>query len=144
MTAPIGTIVEGTLQPREWIEGLRALIDILDTSPETRAELTAQLDQAAVTEDPADIDAVITAIQPTLPPYCILSTHPGDGACLGVWIDWKAVEADMADGTIAHVDHPDHAPPDAPYAIVIGWTRSTAEATLYRRDGSTWTEVWAI
>lgn len=83
------------------------------------------------------------------PDYCYFGAHPGDGADYGVWVIeelftdttqggydgccWRLSEGNSpTDESIA---------PEYLYALAVN---DHGNATLYRRSGSRWTEVWAI
>ena len=47
-----------------------------------------------------DIDALFDILGNHVPDYCYFASHPGDGACYGVWVDFDGINEDRHFGEI--------------------------------------------
>lgn len=159
-TLPIGSISTGTLRTEDL---LPTLLDELSALRLTRTEratvrdIRKRMDAAEQvepeagerepvdyfeTDDAEDDYATLCDIANNhVPAYCYFGSHEGDGADMGVW-----PVADLFigsnrhggyDGCIGHTrDQRTY-----PYALEVN---DHGNATLYRRAGRRWIEVWSV
>lgn len=157
-TLPIGTISEGTLRPEDLIPALLYALDRLHLSKAERAMLTA-IRAESQAEDYSDgtgaaeaLDELSQIAEAHVPDYCTYGSTGGDGACFGVWPMIDAFDDQV---------YRSHALPGEPSTPVPGFTRATwkheytdqpywlyvndhGNATLYRKAGRRWIEVWSV
>jgi hypothetical protein len=161
-TIPLGTISEGTLRPEDLIPAYISVLEDLRLTKAERAQLFSiqrrtkiyerdddwTLDQASY-----DLDDLISIIENHLPDYSYFGSLEGDGACFGVW-------ATIPDSDDDQVFRRNDTPPSSmnqswqstdegtryrkgnyPYWLHVN---DHGNATLYRRAGNRWIEVWGI
>lgn len=166
----VGTISHGTLRMEDLIPALAGELDRLQLSRAERKAVREALSwdpdtgcvhgepHAPVCADcetePDDLYEALTEIADAhVPDYCYFGAHEGDGADIGVWVSWDAIDEagfgkypelvrsrkDIDARTIAR-EHP-----DATHALEVN---DHGNATLYRKvrrgRGYTWREVWSV
>ena len=101
----IGSVVSGTLRPRDLIEAFADELASLDSAGKYR-NLVAEA--RALDPDSDDATEVLSELEQSLgelsPPYVFFGAHPGDGADFGYWVDHEAIERDRREGTLPSGD----------------------------------------
>lgn len=148
---PLGSIISGTTRAAD---RLPALLDAADSVHLTRTE------RAIITsvkrawgklegdDELVDLDEmlqdVFNVMESHVPDYCRLGNCEGDGADLGVWVDWDAIE---------HADdiHRSPNPPSISYSNKLMdppdywlYINDHGNETLYRRAGTRFIECWSL
>lgn len=161
-TLPIGSISSGTLRMEDLIPALVGALEGLRLTREERKTLadvrraSEHADRVISSEaegedcvdywqnDAADdYDALTQIADAHCPDYCYFGSTAGDGAEIGVWPSWDGLRDAEHDRTLTRVDG----------ALPIPFSRHITHAlqvndhgnaTLYRRAGRRWLEVWSI
>ena len=147
-TLDIGSVSEGTLRLEDLIP---ALLDALEPLALSRGERSTvrsvrkseQKEGYYYSDDAGyDYDDLLDIAQNHSPSYCVFGTHPGDGASIGCWPDWDAIEEAVRDGEIVKGE----GVPSARYwrADYFLQVNDHGNATLYRRAGNRVTEEWGV
>lgn len=145
-TLPIGTVSEGTLRPEDLLDTFLDAAQELRLTRHERAAVRAiakrwqefdasAVDTDVVTDDVTELECILST---HVPDYAYFGTLEGDGACFGVWPSFGSLDDDgidrVADLPIAN----SHAP------LTILQVNDHGNATLYRRAGRRWIEVWSV
>lgn len=145
-TLPIGTISSGTLRLKDLIPSLAYDLDQLRLSraerKTVREALAADVESAADDADnigPIYLDhlyeELTTIAESHTPDYAYFGSLEGDGAEIGVWPSLEDTD-DLPRGE-SYQD----APNDATHFLEVN---DHGNATLYRRAGRRWLEVWSV
>lgn len=153
-TLEIGSIVHGTCRNADIIPELLPLVQ--EFCPAEYAQLTTGswgvIPSHALEDDDADwwdseaacelVAVLVDLLHDFVPPYCYVGSHTGDGADIGVWPDWDAVEMAVQDEELVEVVAGDEFPGDVNEVLVVN---DHGNAQLHvRQEGGQWQEVWAI
>ncbi len=149
-TLSLGVISEATLRLEDLIPALLWDVRRLRLSRQERIDVSAidrrnaddyQTLPDGETEDDArqfDYERLTEIAENHLPDYSYFGSTDGDGACIGVW--------PSLDAAVEEFDRVAELP-----AIVKGYSPSHVlqvsdhgNATLYRRAGNRWIEVWSV
>lgn len=133
-------ISEGTLRTEDLIpayldvlEGLRLSRDERKTVREVEA-FVARGDGDYYGED---VDALADIIEAHCAPYCYFGSHPGDGACIGVWADIDTLQRDVEEENWRETEPGRHVSPNGRTVRVVS---DHGNVSLYRNGR----EVWGI
>jgi hypothetical protein len=142
-TLSIGVISEGTLNPQDLA---CACLPLVENIPDFPAALLTELKGVANGSLEDDDSMILADVWDTLsehvPAYCYFGPIEGDGACIGVWPDWYAIDMDERDGEILRVsDLSDTDDWGGSFALLVN---DHGNVTLYERDGDDWHEVWSV
>lgn len=108
MWIPLGPYSDGSLRQRDLEYALSAALDALAArNPQLRDQLRAI--------DELPYDDAVERLNDLLPHGVYYGGHYGDPACVGIWVDWDAVEWDSA----PVISDPRDAG-DADWALVVG------------------------
>lgn len=96
-------ISEGTLRPEDLIPACLDVLEGLRLSRDERktvADIARDSDREGYYEDDDnlpedDISNLANILSAHCAPYCYFGSHPGDGACIGVWADLESLERDI-------------------------------------------------
>jgi hypothetical protein len=143
-TLPIGSLSTGTLKPEDILPDLfyaSRRIRVSAAARRTLQKLEREFDSAEddSLSDDLLVRVVLRVLEDYTPDYCYLGSHPGDGADIGVWPAWDAIEDGRRDRDIA--ESRETAGPEDRYVLDVN---DHGNATLYRRAGRRWIEVWAV
>lgn len=84
------------------------------------------------------------------PEYCYVGSTEGDGACIGCWPILEEVQRAVRDGEILGVSDTSELqgacrlPLSTDRAVFALHVNDHGNATLYRRAGQVWREVWSV
>ena len=93
MTATLGTVVSGTLQPFDLADAFATeLACFAPDHPLVKEWDSSSYDEDALTDEQLDelqflVDDLQDALQEFAPPFCYFGAHPGDGCDFGYWFD---------------------------------------------------------
>ena len=137
-TLPIGTVSEGTLRDEDLFDEFLWMAKSIRLSRDERQvvrtlEINVPQDEEALGEA---VGKLTNILENHVPDYCYFGALEGDGACFGVWVDWPSIEQARLDGEIAT-----RSASINQYALEVN---DHGNATLYRRAGTRWVEVWAV
>lgn len=164
---PLGTISEGTLRPEDLIPAyLDAIADIRVTRRErciadgirleTRFPTFYEPDGDTGSHDNLDhaIERLTEILESHVPDYCYFGTLEGDGACFGVWVsDEVLTPGARVDDLIRSEYSPSQwremcgrpgQPAEDHGCTYYLQVNDHGNATLYRRAGNRWVEVWSV
>lgn len=156
-TLPIGTISEGTLRTEDLITSLLWALEqikLTRTERDTVSRIRRESNRAESVEPEAgepepvtyfeteaaafDLEELQTIASDHCPEYCDFGSSEGDGARIGVWPSLDSVDADG----IERVAEMPTANAFAPYYVLQ--VSDHGNATLCRRAGNRWIEVWSV
>lgn len=155
-TLRIGSISTGTLRPEDILPELfyaGQQIRMSSGARQTLRKLEREFDARSEPESLSDImDEALSVLEDYTPDYCYLGSHPGDGADLGVWPSEELLSGTDDAGDVYRSDRlPGDARPaalrrdddynDEPYWLHVN---DHGNATLYRRAGRRWINVWSV
>ena len=169
-TLPIGVISEGTLRPEDLIPAYLSVLEDIRLTKDDRREVSKirrdfdawdpdseESTDVDLDNDPSVlVDELQTIAERYAPDYAYVGSLEGDGACFGVWASLEQVEDDcrshdgyvdphdprMRDQQVTKIDAgDDRAGILTPYVLEVS---DHGNATLYRRAGRAWKEVWSI
>lgn len=157
-TLSIGTISEGTLRPEDLIPAYLSALDGLRLTKAERATVREirrkELGDGTPTNDSQmgdsdelgyDVDELTQILESHVPDYCYFGTTEGDGACFGVWVDHDSVASEVQSyghrGLYSTQEEVLQAHPDSSHVMEVN---DHGNATLYRRAGNRWIEVWSV
>lgn len=155
-TLRLGTISEGTLRPEDLIPAYLSALDGIRLSKAERKtvrDVRYEWERSAVDYDGADelIEDLTNIIDAHCPDYAYFGTSEGDGACFGVWADIASAQEDARGNprNIITNDGPDDDGgfPGAAKSRGLDYflrVNDHGNATLYRRAGNRWIEVWSV
>lgn len=146
-TLPLGTISEGTLRPEDLIP---AYLSALDEIRLSKAERMLVRGLAKDVDTPQDdrkhsvyrddiVDELTNILEAHCPDYTYFGSLEGDGACFGIWP--QPFDEITDDIDVSHVNAGDPFPTDLPFVLSV---TDHGNATLYRRAGKRWIEVWSV
>lgn len=98
-SARIGSVTSGTFRPEDL---LHAFADELESLGGRRYNRFVNRARRIRSESEARdvLEDLEQALEALSPPYCYFGAHPGDGADIGYWPDWDAIESDRRDGSL--------------------------------------------
>lgn len=156
-TLPIGTISSGTLRPEDLIPAYADALSGIRLSAHDRQQVRSivrEYEQCAALGDTDEtlnddlVDELRMIAENYVPAYCYVGSTDGDGAEIGVWPSWEAIDDDARSsntGSIARASKTHTARELAhhgqDYALEVNDHGNT---TLYRRAGRRWVECWAV
>jgi len=160
-TLPLGVLSEGTLRVEDIAPELLDAIGALTLSRADRQQINNlrrewQLLDGVDSEDTAPGDGSSMTVgeqrdfilddlyqlgETYVPDYCYLGSADGDGACIGVWVSWDSVESDRIGRYAEIASSREQATGEQRFALEVS---DHGNATLWRRSGRTWREVWAV
>jgi hypothetical protein len=159
-TLALGSYSSGTMRPEDLIPAFLSAAEDLRLSREDRQALNEiraafatysedDPDKTSDTYDPADdLDALFDLLGNYTPDYTYFGAHPGDGADYGVWIVDGLLHGRDYDGEVHKSDNlPGEDADEMRKARESShWlhVNDHGNATLYRRAGNRWIEVWAV
>lgn len=134
----IGTVCDGTLQPRDLIPAFERTLETLGRNVEKF--------QGDYESDDAywQIEELIDHLCAVAPRYVYFGAHEGDGADFGFWIDWDAIHNDANDidngpyiwtgetnnCTLSEDGYPNEAPACMPYYFL--WIQEHGDCGFFR------------
>lgn len=144
----IGSYSSGTLRP----EDLRdALLDMLRGLRLSRADRRLVNEARRAPDDSDDlpeiVNELIDAANNYAPPYCYVGMSEGDGAALGCWPSFDAIDEDVRCGEILVQDDSQRGRNDDVPTGYTGYLAAYSDhgnLTLYRYSRGRSREVWAI
>ena len=143
----VGSVSTGTLRTEDLLPVFVDTADGLRLTRDERARLEAirrRMDGYDVSgwdseEADFDLDEVTAILECHTPDYCQFGAHEGDGADFGCWVDWGAIDgARTLHGEIANSREEWNG---ERHALEVN---DHGNATLYRRAGNRWVEVWSV
>ena len=138
------TFSEGTLQPADIAEALMPYAKRY-LSQATVNDLQSVIDGEVAGEDFDDsLYNAFFELEGHIPPYCLIGSHPGDGACLGVWPDVGLALVDVRDGDLLQVSDTGDIPPD--HVGLVLHVNDHGNVTLWEQvpGDSELVEHWAV
>lgn len=142
-TPQIGTIVAGTHDPATLAS---AFLSLGEYAPLSLARIASEYSDAidALPRRHADLPDLVDALRDALadcaPPYTYFGAHVGDGADIGYWIDWDAIEQAVHDGDIERIDDLSRASGTRDAILV----NDHGTVALYTPAREIMTEVWSV
>jgi len=154
-TATIGTIISGTMQPRDVIPALADELSMLILENGIRnasdAHKSLVCDANAITDyDSEDagyvLEELFDALNELAPSYCYFGAHEGDGSAYGFWPDYESVQMAIHDGDMLCVDENARNQDTIAGDYNGEWVHVNdhGNTTLYVRENGQDTEIWAI
>jgi len=159
-TLSIGTISSGTLRLEDLLPALLSELSALRLSRADRATVrtiarrSENIEDYYESDDPDgtsaadDYQDLVILADNYCPDYCYFGSTEGDGAEIGIWPISDLLRDNRQtsyDGEVwrgRENETPSAAVPrDYAYFLAVN---DHGNATLYRRSGRTWTEVWAV
>jgi hypothetical protein len=161
-TLPIGSISSGTMREVDLIPSYLDAADSIRLTAAERKQVQGirkefdglPLDDADWTDEQQEqvgymLEELSDILSSHTPDFCYFGSHPGDGADYGVW---PVLDEDMEDnGVFRSSFNPGDsgAGEERQRAFEAGashWlhVNDHGNATLYRRAGNRWIEVWSI
>lgn len=150
-TLPIGVISEGTLLPHDLIDSLAWDLRSIRLSRADRSAVARIVRDRNAREDEDEASAEdwqeLTEIADRyVPDYSYFGSHDGDGACIGVFPSSELLDNTYDDGAVqrgmVNMGPEESAVPrDRSHFLAVN---DHGNATLYRRAGNRWIEVWSI
>lgn len=154
-TLGIGTVEHGTMRPEDLIPSFlweakhlrltrRERQDVNDI--EKRSDAEGYYEQENEDVD-IDLERLFDILNDHTPDYCYFGSHPGDGSDYGCWpIEELLDDAHQGgyDGFVWRLrenEHPTEADIGKDYTHALA-VNDHGNATLYRRAGNRWREVW--
>ncbi len=142
-TLPLGSVSTGTLRPEDVIPELLSLADTVRMSRDDRRRVHVLSDEFYQTPTDDDHGEIWEELQDLLdsyaPPFCYVGSLEGDGACIGVWISFEAVEQARQDGEVwQDPDDGSSMPAEAVHRLVVS---DHGNMSLYTRSGR---ELWGV
>lgn len=155
ITLPLGTISEGTTLNRDLIPAILGVLGALRlakndrvTLNDLRREFNAAIVAGDEDSDLCELYGQLEALACNyVPAYCRFGAHVDDGADIGVWIDWDAINDADKDGDLARIDGASgldeilRGDTGIRYALDVN---DHGNATLYRRTRGGWYQEWAV
>lgn len=145
-TLSIGVISEGTLSTVDIFNALEWDLHYIKLSRKDRNKvqrLTKEFDslpEGCLTGDDKEIlEELFNVAENYVPDYTYLGSLPGDGACIGVWPNEDLLNDPEYDGFVCRSR--EQAGPQHTHALE---GNDHGNATLYRRQGNRWVEVWSV
>lgn len=137
-------ISEGTLRPEDLIPAYLDVLEGLRLSREERktvADIARDSDREGYYEDDDnlpedDISNLANILSAHCAPYCYFGSHPGDGACIGVWADLDTLDRDVREDEWRETEPGRHVSLDGLVRVVS----DHGNVSLYRNGR----EVWGI
>ena len=144
----IGPVSEGTLRTEDLLAAyewtLRALVRKGFAKGIARAalKLCREADSADPDSEDAEfiLDEMASLLNDLAPPYCYFGASDGDGASIGFFISWDAIEDARRCGELASGDECPRATKDAPREFLV--VNDHGNATLYVKRGNRYVEAW--
>lgn len=166
-TLSLGTMSEGTLRPEDLVPAIVAMLEDLRLSRSERAivqeaqtflasDWDVDTDNAREEKLTDLYDDLVRVTENHCPDYAYFGSTGGDGACIGVWPDSDLLQAGNrthADDVVRsewlpsewreQVGRPGQPADDHGCAYFLH-VNDHGNATLYRRAGRRWLEVWSV
>lgn len=155
----LGTISSATLRTEDLIPAFVSVLEDLQLPRAARNEVRAIDRRASAADEDSDywsgdesaedLEQLQTIAESVAPDYCYVGSLEGDGAEIGVWPVSEILEDTRPggyDGCIGRSDRSGNGPgPDTPaeYSHFLQ-VNDHGNATLYRRAGRRWIEVWSV
>lgn len=144
-----GSYSAGTMRPEDLIPCFVSVCQDLRLTRTERQQVNQIIRESALDDFwERDADDACTELFDILnnhcPDYCYFGASEGDGADYGCWISWDGLRDAERDGEVCRLISGSEFPQDSvnsPYALAV---TDHGNATLYRRAGRRWIEVWSV
>lgn len=140
----IGSISTGTLRTEDLLDAFLSAAENLKLTRQERATVRGVRKRYEEEQDSEeagyDLEEVTTILENHAPDFCYFGTLEGDGANFGCWPSWDAIDYAAHDGTLARSSA---LPADGGVGHYLD-VNDHGNATLYRRAGNRWVEVWSV
>lgn len=121
-----------------------------NVAPETDPDFDL-LDNEIAEDKDSDCQDLVDILDDHVPDFCRFGSHEGDGADFGCWIDWDQIADSERDESLFRADSltarcepayfRDRGKQNPQYILEVN---DHGNATLYRRAGNRWVEVWSV
>ena len=149
---PLGTISEGTLKSSDLIAALLDALAPLKLSKYERTELREIASHDYSADDDDAIDAAIldyevleSIADAHTPEHTYYGSADGDGALIGVWVDWDRLNEDVELGNVTRIGPKDTRELGEVRSVYVLGVNDYGNATMLKRErNGHWIIVWSL